>query len=345
MTGRNRAGWMVHAPAGHTWRRAYSLCLRRCPSAVVRVSVQAGTEVAGRRFKLTGGSITLRPWRRTLLLRWRFRKRWAIPIRTGSYGWFFMGAKRRENYDDWFRCQVEFDASLDEAFGITHTKQQVRPQQFVLEALSGDIEATAHALNSRIRKAHAAISAADRAADAEQVASKRDHILRRLPARVEQSTAELANLLRRKHPALRQRKEEGDMKPSLYKFVEHDLKGTTDFFAHASVDGRFVVVLNPSHPFYKKVYKPLTESDQPKDKALRSQIELLVMAAGRAAAALGTGKALDDFLARFKKEWSDTLAVFLNGVFASQRALLKSPRRQWLQPIDSLRRNGFAGRS
>lgn len=34
-------------------------------------------------------------------------------------GWFFMGGKRRENYDDWWRCEVNFDPVLDDMFGIT----------------------------------------------------------------------------------------------------------------------------------------------------------------------------------------------------------------------------------
>src|SRR5262249_40513698 len=31
-----------------------------------------------------------------------------------DYGWFFMGDKRKENYDDWWRCEVEFQPELDE---------------------------------------------------------------------------------------------------------------------------------------------------------------------------------------------------------------------------------------
>ena len=26
-----------------------------------------------------------------------------------DFGWFFMGNKRRENYDDWWRCEVKFE--------------------------------------------------------------------------------------------------------------------------------------------------------------------------------------------------------------------------------------------
>ena len=53
-----------------------------------------------------------------------------------DYGWFFLSGKRRENYDDWWRCEIQFDPVLDEAFGITHTKQQIRPSAHVVEALS-----------------------------------------------------------------------------------------------------------------------------------------------------------------------------------------------------------------
>ena len=34
-------------------------------------------------------------------------------------GWHLMGGKRKENYDDWWRCEIEFDPALDEHFGIT----------------------------------------------------------------------------------------------------------------------------------------------------------------------------------------------------------------------------------
>ncbi|MGI8447952.1 MAG: hypothetical protein ACR2MP_12395 [Streptosporangiaceae bacterium] len=37
-------------------------------------------------------------------------------VRSGreiDQGWFFMGTKRRENHDDWWRCEVRFDPVLD----------------------------------------------------------------------------------------------------------------------------------------------------------------------------------------------------------------------------------------
>jgi hypothetical protein len=55
-------------------------------------------------------------------------------------GWFFMGKKRKENYDDWWRCEVSFDPALDELFGVTNTKQGIRPTETLIGILSPDIE-------------------------------------------------------------------------------------------------------------------------------------------------------------------------------------------------------------
>src|SRR5262249_34700223 len=68
-----------------------------------------------------------------------------------DYGWFFMGAKRKENYDDWWRCEVQFDADLDELFGVTHTKQGIHPTEEILSILAPDVERIAHDIHSRVR--------------------------------------------------------------------------------------------------------------------------------------------------------------------------------------------------
>ncbi len=36
--------------------------------------------------------------------------------RESDYGWFFMGPKRKENYDDWWRCEVAFFSGCRRAF-------------------------------------------------------------------------------------------------------------------------------------------------------------------------------------------------------------------------------------
>lgn len=222
-----------------------------------------------------------------------------------DYGWFFMGSKHRENYDDWWRCEIQFDPVLDEAFGITHTKQQVRPQAHLIEALTPDLEATARALNGRARKAHVAVKAGERFSEAERVANERDHLLRPLPSKPDPKSKALMKDLEKSHPVLRRGPNETS---SRYSIVEGTVKDAS-FFAVAHDGERLVLVLNPDHPFYREIYKPLSEGDSPRDQLLRAKIELLLLAAARSEA---SAKGKEPALARHRLEWSNTLAAFLN---------------------------------
>jgi hypothetical protein len=226
-----------------------------------------------------------------------------------DYGWFFLGRKRRENYDDWWRCEVHFDPVLDEAFGISHTKQQIRPASHVLEALSADMESTARALNSRARKAHLRAKIADRFTASEHRASERDTLLAPLPLKARKRDQHvLATICGEKTPVA-----DGDNAepPVKYKIVPKALSETA-FFNYARDQGRLTLVLNPEHPFYKFVYRPLLESEDQRDEALRTQIDLLLLAAARTEALLEEGQALR-LAEELRRGWSDTLATFLNG--------------------------------
>jgi hypothetical protein len=223
-----------------------------------------------------------------------------------DYGWFFMGGKHRENYDDWWRCEIQFDPILDEAFGITHTKQQIRPHAQLIEALTPDLEATARALNSRARKAHLAIKAGERFSEAERVANERDHLLRPLPSRADAKAKAVIKSLE-KNRAIPRRTAADNR--SRYTIIESSVKDTS-FFSFGYDGRRLVLVLNPEHPFYREIYKPLADGDNPRDQQLRAKLELLLLAAARGeAAAKGGGETL----ARHRLEWSNTLAAFLNG--------------------------------
>lgn len=221
-----------------------------------------------------------------------------------DYGWFFMGTKHRENYDDWWRCEIQFDPILDEAFGITHTKQQARPQAHLLEALTPDLEATARALNARARKAHVAVKARARVSEAERIANERDHLLRPLPRGADPAAKALMRELEQAHPALGERADDSGR----YTIVEHASQDTS-FFTLAQDGDRIVLVLNPAHPFYREIYKPLAEGDAPSDVHLRAKLELLLLAAARSEAA--TRRKVPG-IAIHRLEWSDTLAAFLN---------------------------------
>lgn len=228
-----------------------------------------------------------------------------------DFGWFFLGGKRRENYDDWWRCEVRFDPVLDEAFGITHTKQQIRPQDYLTEILGPDMENTAKALNSRIRQVHSEVRAKDRTVEVEERASQRDNLLTPLPkSAASQSQAALFRTLADKHPAIQGATPTSDARVQ-YRIVQESLKDEA-FYSWVLHDGMFVLVLNPDHPFYKKVYKPLIESDAKESKEFRSQIELMLLSCARAEAAT-TRHSQKELLEQLRKTWGDNLAAFLNG--------------------------------
>jgi len=228
-----------------------------------------------------------------------------------DYGWFFLADKRRENYDDWWRCEIRFDPDLDEAFGITHTKQQIRPKSYLVEALSPDIETIARALNARARKAHHLAKFAEQCVDSERQATLREHLLPPLPSVQRSRDSQLLAVLEHKDKRTEwQDRGDSDGKGQLsYQLMENPMPDTS-FFNHARYDGRLLVILNPDHPFYRHVYKPLLESGAPRDRTLRTQLELLLLAAARSEAFHDDTEVIE-ILERHRRDWSNSLAAFL----------------------------------
>lgn len=234
-----------------------------------------------------------------------------------DYGWYFLGGKRRENYDDWWRCEIAFDPDLDDAFGITHTKQQVRPQDYLTEILSPDLENMAKALNSHVRQAHLTLKANVVSLPAERKAAEQERLLKPLPPQPAERNDAIMRELIRLDPSLKTSaepagedaaKDGGSLK---YRVVQAKLKDTA-FFNFAVKDGRLIVVINPDHPFHRKLYGPTSERDTPDAQALRSLLDLMLLSAARTEASL-TRKLDREAIAAFRQSWSDALATFLNG--------------------------------
>ena len=222
-----------------------------------------------------------------------------------DYGWFFLGGKRRENYDDWWRCEIRFEPILDEAFGITHTKQQIRPQAHLLEALSEDIAEAARALNKRARRAHLEARAAEMFTHSEQLAGDRGRALAPLPTTTRPRDSRVLQTIPRPGATT------APAGSPSYTIVKAPLRDT-QFFDCARSGGDLTLVLNPDHPFYKQVYGPLVDATDGPSRALRTQLDLVLLAAARSQAQVddeATLRAIDEMVRR----WSDTLATFLNG--------------------------------
>jgi hypothetical protein len=221
-----------------------------------------------------------------------------------DYGWWFFGDKRKENYDDWWRAELSFEPSLDEAFGITHTKQQIRPTAELLSALVPDIEATAKALNREVRQAHEQLKFAGAAKSAETIAATRERLLPNLQSPGRGGKDKALEKLTKRHPQLLVT-ENGTSAHPEYSLIADSLKDSRLFRTHHT-GGKIVLVLNSEHAFYKRIYAPLAEAADPAQQKLKQHLDLMLLAAARAES--GRNKTVDDFLV----SWSNVLHTFLS---------------------------------
>src|SRR6266511_1430574 len=214
-------------------------------------------------------------------------------------GWFFMCAKRRENYDDWWRCEVRFDPVLDELFGITHAKQTVSPRPELLEVISPDLETIARALNGRVRNRFLLVKATEPLSAAERQATRAEASLPSLPRGRRTVPNELKTLVDGLTPH-----------EAPYQIAAAELP-TTSAYEVVVRDGQVLLLLNTKHPWYRDFYGPLAMSESGRDHDIARQAALTVLAAARAEAALRR-HAERGQVQRFRQVWADVLATFMN---------------------------------
>lgn len=199
-------------------------------------------------------------------------------------GWFFMGTKRRENYDDWWRCEVSFSPELDEFFGVSHTKQGIRPTPELLCVLTPTVEAEARRLNREVRERFTKLRLT-----LQQATTHAHDMHHRLPSFEPQHTESVASFAASPSYELRSRAGRGHC-----------------FIDATTAEGRLTVTLNEHHPFFRHLYAPAQSGDR---RALARAMDLWLLALGRAlvdveGAAVGRST---DLLRR----WSDAGALLL----------------------------------
>lgn len=199
-------------------------------------------------------------------------------------GWWFMGGRRRQNYDDWWRCEIRFDPVLDELFGITHTKQQVTPTPHLNDLLSADLGPIANALNARVRRRFELVKVRGPLADAARTAALCSESLPRLGP--------------------------GPSASAVYRLEVGEIAGTSALTVETEGQDMSVVV-NERHPLYRDVLRPLTESATPADQRTAKRVGLVLLALARAEADAGPGHS-GHAAAQFRSQWSDFAATYLN---------------------------------
>lgn len=199
-------------------------------------------------------------------------------------GWYFMGQKRKENYDDWWRCEVRFEPELDELFGVTHSKQGIRPASELEAVLVPNLEAIAHDLNRRIRNEFTRQKSAVPKTAAE-VARTKDRYLTPLHRGMPLAT-------KNRHGVE-------------YRVQSRAVSGDR-FFRSAVSKGRMTVTINKNHPFFHLYSNPSNGSTGD----VRFAVDSLLLAAARAEQSAKTPEQRDALRTCFIA-WSDNLAAFL----------------------------------
>lgn len=221
-----------------------------------------------------------------------------------DYGWFFMGTKRKENYDDWWRCEVQFDTDLDELFGVTHTKQGIHPTEEILNVLAPDMERIAHDIHSRVRSRFLKLKANEVISPAQFLATSRDYLLE--PPSKEMKTANDISKYRVGNGLNINLKR---LLPGLTYRIEHKPVREISFFIPLILNKEIVLILNEEHPFYQKVYTPALEATSI-IKTFRLSLELMLFAAARAEHSARSG-IQKGWAIKYRESWSNILAAFL----------------------------------
>jgi hypothetical protein len=224
-------------------------------------------------------------------------------IRAGreiDFGWYLMGAKRRENYDDWWRCEVRFAPELDELFGVTHSKQGITPSPELRLLLEPDLEAIARTLNARVRAAFETLKVEARAADsspAARAASANDSFLTPIKPPASRSRSRMLSAVERA------RNRDG----TRYR-IEVQPIGSPEFFTVTRVNESIVLTINRDHPFYSRAYQPACEDPSGRE---RFNLECVLLSAARAQLTASSTSA-NRWLAEMRQQWGDALAAFLD---------------------------------
>ena len=208
-----------------------------------------------------------------------------------DYGWYFMGTKRRENYDDWWRCEVCFEPILDELFGVTHTKQKINPTAELNEILVPDLERIARELNATVRRRYTAVRTTEYLNRAQSVAEQRDSLMEPVPLRRPVSVSIPANRRMR------------------YEIQQKSLDDVS-FYVPALLQDKLLLTLNAEHNFFRKVYEPLSSGENIDSRILLANLQLLLLSAARAECYVRASKDRET-VRRLRERWSNTLMAFL----------------------------------
>ncbi len=211
-----------------------------------------------------------------------------------DYGWFFMGSKRKENYDDWWRCEVSFDPVLDDLFGITHTKQMVNPTAELKEILEPHIEAVAHKLHYRVREKFIFLNQIRNKPEEILMVQANDHLIE--PA--SESVHYNVKKLKLGNP-------KGRFSGYKYHVTNTNISSTV-LYDNELKNDRLNVKLNNNHPFFLEYLSKMEDAGLVKNTVLRKIFYLIILALARSEYLISKKIARS-----YRLHWGNTIKKYL----------------------------------
>jgi len=211
-----------------------------------------------------------------------------------DFGWYFFGNKRRENYDDWWRAELNFEPELDEAFGVTHTKQGINPTKYIKDILSPDLERIALDLSRLVRDTFVKIKINNTKLGSINKISIRDKMYPSPKNNSNKMKIVKSNFI----------------KPIIEYNIRYESLFTSEVFQYNYLKNKFDLTMNKDHPFYEFLIFPLMGKYFRNNLSYSNILEILIFSMARAE----THSNDEDFknkLNDFRNLWGDIFAAYI----------------------------------
>ena len=244
----------------------------------------------------------------------------------------------RHTVTHWYRIQIDFPGTLDEAFGVAANKQGVRLKGYVKDAIKKAIGEDITTINDEIKRFQGAQASSRKGAQpspSEAKATDADVHQAKPIILTEEEEQQLDANLRTLAVALKRDGETDEqaferVKSSKY-LIEFKHDAYWPFYHVESRFGRIILTVNTSHPFFDQLYEPVRKmgssvaaiaedeegegADAPREESQDGPLvalELLLMSLGRTQAQVAANNEdAKKTLETLRREWSETYRVQL----------------------------------
>jgi len=232
------------------------------------------------------------------------------------------------NNDRYWACEIDFDATLDDQFSITTTKQQVRLEESIWDGLMSNgvprtLSELRKAAHIRLDERSLAQSKGPGPSPGEQAATESKPMLPPLPELAEGPMKEWSDDGFKRE--LKKRAEEAnlpedvvgpplkaELAESEYKIIADDF-GENPFYRAVPVGGQLQVLLNTKHPFYTEIFAPSLPQAGGNSIApgVHEAIVVMLCALGQAEADAYHDEGRRNFYRQERGKWSENMRVML----------------------------------